>query len=605
MNALADASGPLLASALTRRRTFVCTLLAAIVFLAYLPTLQNGFTGYDDPDYVTSNSHVNTGLSAVNVLWAFTAEHAGNWHPLTWLSHMADCSLFGLAPEGHHLVSLLLHIANTLLLFLWLSAATGARGRSACVALLFGLHPVHVESVAWVAERKDVLSTLFLMLALLAYTAYVRNPGVARYALVAGLFAAGLMSKPMLVTFPLLLLLIDWWPLRRTLSLRDKLPLAILSALSCAVTVWAQQRGGTIAATEQLPLLPRLSNAAVSYLRYIAMTLWPTHLAVFYPFPEALPLWAAVASALVLAAISVLAFRVRNQRPWLAAGWCWYLLTLLPAIGLVQVGMQAMADRYLYIPMTGLLIALVWEVQDRLPARLSIPAAGVAAAACAVLTFQQAQVWKDGATLFAHAIAVTDGNFVAHDNLGVELDRQGRADEALAQYREAIRIRPGDRHGEENYAQANFAAGERLFKQGKLDQSLVLFREGLRHRARQALAHSYAGLILTQQHQLAAAIEEFRIAIGIDPELAGAHLGLGVALAWSQKPAEAAQELQESLRYDSSSVEAYYDLGLVQASLGQAAQALQSFDAALRLKPDFEPARQARAEVARTSRPGR
>jgi Tfp pilus assembly protein PilF len=448
-----------------------------------------------------------------------------------------------------------------------------------------------------VAERKDVLSTLFLMLALTAYSACVRKPGVARYALVAVWFACGLMSKPMLVTLPLLLLVVDWWPLRRPLFLREKIPLAILSALSCAATVWAQHRGGTIAATDQLPLVLRLSNAAASYLRYIGMTLWPTHLAVFYPFPETIPLWASAGSALVLAAISCLVYRWRKQRPWLAAGWCWYLLTLLPVIGLIQVGMQAMADRYLYVPMTGLLIGLVWEVSTRLPARLSEVAAGLAAAACAVLTFQQVQVWKDGATLFAHAIAVTDDNFVAHDNLGVELDRQGRSDEALLQYREAIRIRPGDRHAEENYAQSNFAAAEWLFRQGKLDQSLILFREGLRHRPRQALAHSFAGLILTQQHQLDAAIEEFHVALDINPALAGAHLGLGVALAWSQKPAEAVREFQESLRYDSSSVEAYYDLGLMQASLGQPAQALQSFDAALRLKPDFEPASQARAEL--------
>jgi Flp pilus assembly protein TadD len=584
---------------LTRSRILVCALLAAVVFLAYLPTLRNGFTGYDDPDYVTGNPHVYTGLREVNIVWAFTSAHAGNWHPLTWVSHMADCSMFGLAPAGHHLVSLLLHIANVLLLFLWLSSATGARGRSALVALLFGVHPVHVESVAWVAERKDVLCTLFLLLSLTAYSRYVKNPGVARYAVVAALFAAGLLCKPMLVTLPLLLLVVDWWPLRRPFTLRDKAPLLVLSALSCAVTVWAQQRGGTIAAMDQLPVGMRLSNAAVSYLRYLGKTLWPARLAVFYPFPQSFPAWEIVGSVLALSALSWLVFRKRAQRPWLAAGWCWYVLALVPVIGLVQAGMQAMADRYLYVPMIGLLMALVWELQDRLPSRVSVPAAIAAAAACAVLTWNQVQVWKNGATLFAHAIAVTDDNFVAHDNLGVELDRAGRPEEALAQYREAIRIRPGDRNGEENYAQANFAAGERLFTQGQLDHALELFQEGLRHRPRQALAHTYAGLILTQQQYLAAAIQELRMAVAIDPTLARAQMGLGVALAWSRQPVEAARALQESLRYDSSNVEAYYDLGLVQTVLGQRAEALQSFDAALRLRPDFTAARQARAQLAR------
>ena len=593
---------PLLASALTRSRILVCALLAALVFLAYLPTLRNGFTGYDDPDYVTANPHVNTGLSGANLVWAFTTAHAGNWHPVTWISHMADSSLFGLSPAGPHLVSLLLHIANTLLLFLWLAAVTGARGRSAAVALLFGLHPVHVESVAWVAERKDVLSTLFLMLALIAYSAYVRKPAVARYALVLLLFAAGLMSKPMLATFPLLLLIADWWPLRRPFSPFDKLPLLALSGLSAAVTLWAQQRGGTVAALDQLPFTLRISNAALSYLRYLGKTLWPTRLAVFYPFPQVIPLWALAGSILLLAAISLLAYRLRNQRPWLAAGWCWYLVALLPVIGFIQVGMQAMADRYLYIPIIGLLVAIVWELHDRLPRSVSVPAAGLAAAACAVLTWNQVHVWKDGATLFAHAIAVTNGNFVAHDNLGVELDRQGRPEEALAQYREAIRIRPGDRNSEGNYAQANFAAGERLLGQGQLDQSLALFREGLRHHPQQALAHTYVGLILTQQHQLAAAVQEFHIAIGIDPKLARAHMGLGVALAWSEQPIEAAHAFQESLHYDPSNVEGYYDLGLVQVALGERAQAVQSFDSALRLKPDFTPARQARADLVGPSR---
>jgi protein O-mannosyl-transferase len=584
---------PLLASALVRSRILVCALLAALVFAAYLPSLRNGFTGYDDPDYVTANPRVNTGLTAANVAWAFGAAHAGNWHPLTWISHMADCTLFGLSPIVHHLDSLLLHIATTLLLFLWLTSATGATARSALVALVFGLHPVHVESVAWISERKDVLSAFFLILTLLAYTAYTRRPGAARYSLTLALFAAGLLSKPMLVTLPVLLLLIDRWPLRRPFSLRDKLPLAALSAASCALTVWAQQKGGTISAISQLPLAIRLSNAATSYLRYLGKTIWPVRLAAFYPFPGSIPWWAIAGSLAALAAISFAAFRLRITHPWIAAGWSWYLLTLLPVIGLVQVGMQAMADRYLYVPMIGLLIAFSWE----LPQRLTGPAAVVAAAGCALLTWNQVQVWKDGVTLWTHAIAVTERNFVAHDNLGVELDRAGRREEALAQYREAVAIRPGDRNAERNYAQANFAAGERRLTQGDLVEALSLFREGLRHDPRQPLAHTYAGLILTQQHQLAGAIEEFRLAIALDPASSRAHMGLGVALAWSERPADAERELRTAVRGDPASVEAWFDLGLVQAALGQRREALESLDTALRLNPNFAGAREAGAKL--------
>jgi protein O-mannosyl-transferase len=558
----------MLASPLTRSRIAVCSLLAAVVFVAYVPTLRNGFTGYDDPDYVTANPHVKTGLSAANVVWAFTAAHAGNWHPLTWISHMTDCSLFGLQPSGHHLVSLLLHIACTLLLFLWLSSATGAPAPSAVVALLFGLHPAHVESVAWAAERKDVLSTLFLMLALLFYVGPAFPPAKNR-ALVFALCAAGLMCKPMLVTLPLLLLIVDLWPLRRPFSLRHKLPLVGLAAISCAVTVWAQHSGGTLAAIDRLPLRLRVSNAALSYLKYCGKAFWPVRLAAFYPFPETIPLWAAAGSVLVLAAVTWLAWVTRNQRPWLAAGWAWYLVTLLPVIGFVQVGMQSMADRYLYVPIVGLLMAVVWEFHVRFPNRGALLPFAVPAAACALLTWNQVQVWKDGVTLFTHAIAVTDGNFVAHDNLGVELDRLGRSTEALAQYREAIRIRPGDRNGEANYAQANFAAGEQLFAQGKLEESLALFHEGLAHRPQQPLAHTYAGLILTQQHRLNAAIEEFHTALAMEPTLARAHMGLGVALAWSQRPLEAERAFQDCLRYDPSNSEALYDLGLVREAMGK------------------------------------
>jgi tetratricopeptide (TPR) repeat protein len=585
----------------------VCVFLAAAVFLAFSPALRNGFTGYDDGEYVTGNPHVRTGLTSRNVAWAFTAAHSNNWHPLTWVSHALDSQLFGLAPAGHHLTSLLLHIANTLLLFLWLGGTTGRTWRSAFVALAFGLHPLHVESVAWVAERKDVLSTFFWMLTLLAYTAYARRPGTGRYLLVAALLAAGLMSKQMLVTVPVLLLVLDWWPLQRTQPVRrlvlEKLPLLLLSGLACAAALWAQRLGGAVTPIDQLPFDLRLANAALSYVRYLGKAAWPASLSVFYPFPlQGIAAWKVLASLALLATVPVLAFTVRRTRPWLAAGWCWYVLTLLPVIGLVQVGMQSMADRYTYVPIIGLFIALAWEAGERArqsvaAARLLPVAAGLLLAVWAILSWRQILVWQDGVTLFTHALVVTPDNFLAHDNLGVELDRRGRPEEALAHYREAIRIKPGDRHGEANYAQASFAKAERLLAAGQRDEALAQFREGLRYRPSNALAHSEVGRILSQQQKLPDAIAEFRLAIESDPTLAAAHMGLAVALSWTGHPKEARLSFENALRYDPKNVEAHYDLGLVLSVLGQPQEALQHFAAAIQLNPVFGPAHAASAEI--------
>jgi len=570
-------------SAIANSRATVCIFLAAVVFLALSPTLNNGFIGYDDSAYVTQNPHVNTGLTWPNIVWAFSGAHASNWHPLTWVSLQLDGTLYRSVPAGYHVTSLSLHVANVLLLFLWLSGATGFRGRSAFVALAFGLHPVHVESVAWVAERKDVLSTLFWMLTLLAYTAYVRRPGTGRYLAVAALFTVGLLSKPMLVTLPFLLLLLDWWPLDRKQNrsrvvlgklVLEKLPLVALAALSAGVTIWAQGQGGSLTALDRLPLELRLANASLAYVRYLGKTFWPVDLAVFYPFPvHGIPAWEVAGSVAALAFITWLAYRARQRRPWLTTGWCWYVLTLLPVIGIVQVGMQSMADRYLYVPMIGLLIAVSWQVGEvcqgspgrtRIAAMIgSTAAAGFVLSVCAVLSWRQAHVWRDGVTLFTHAIHATGDNFVAHDNLGVELDRLGRPEEALAEYSETLRIEPGDRHGEENFAQASFAKGERLLGQGDVHGALAAFRDSLRYRPRNAVA----------------------------------LMSLGVALARLGQAVEAGKAFEDSLRADASSVEAHYDLGLVRQALGDNSKALESYDAALRLKPDFGEAQAARAEA--------
>ena len=539
----------------TPNRIAICFILAAIVIACYAGVLSNGFVGYDDPEYVTANPHVAGGLSWANFRWALTASHSSNWHPLTWISHQLDCTLFGLNPAAHHTISVLLHALNTVLLFLWLDGLVGSRWRAALLAAIFGLHPLHVESVVWVSERKDVLSALFWMLALLAYAKYVQKPGVARYLIVAACFTAGLLSKPMVVTLPAILLLIDWWQ-KRPLRLTEKLPLFALAGAATWMTVWAHQQSASIASSASFPLQLRLANAMLSYWRYLAKTVVPVNLAAFYPMPRSVPDWLAIVAMLGLLAVTYFAMRERH----VAFGWLWYLITLAPVIGIVQTGMQSMADRYMYLPMIGLLATVTWETQYR---RAAGATAVFVIAACAILTVRQIPAWHDGVTLFTHAIQVTDGNFVAHDNLGVELDRRGRPEDALAHYREAVRIRPGDRNSESNLAHALFDRGERLYREGRLDAALANFREGLPHAPQNAMAHTWIGTILMQQEQVPAALAEYRLAIAIDPKLARAHVGLGVALVRSGEIAAAKQELHEALRLEPDNAEAKFDLDLI------------------------------------------
>ncbi len=582
-------------------RITIALSLAGVVLLCFSPVLRNGFVGYDDPVYVTRNPHVTAGVTWKMLSWAFTSAYASNWHPLTWISHAIDFSLYGLTPVGHHLTSLLIHAANTALLFLWLNGATGFRARSAFVALVFGLHPLHVESVAWVAERKDVLSAFFVFLALIAYTSYARRRSAWRYVLVAAAFLAALLSKPMVVTLPLLLLVIDRWPLRRheswTRLILEKLPLLLLSALSAAATLWAQRSGGSVAALDALPWALRNQNAGFSYLAYIGKTLWPVNLAALYPFPlHGLAAWKPMATSFVLPLLGWLAWRTRHTHPWIAAGWIWYVVALIPVIGLVQVGMQAMADRYMYVPMIGLLIAITWELAAVRPARWAAP---VVLTTLAVLSWRQISYWRDGVTLWTHTLEVTQDNFIAHDNLGVELDARGRYEDALAQYRETLRIRPTDRNGQANYSQASFDKGERLFTAGHAEEALTAFRDAMRYRPGNALAHWYAGAILTGRDDLQPGIAEFRKAIALDPTLARAYMGLGVALARTGRIPEAERTLQESVARDPSSVEAHYDLGLIEAALRKRAAAIAAMDSALRIDPNYAPALAARAELSR------
>ncbi|HTG32198.1 MAG TPA: hypothetical protein VLB76_04655 [Thermoanaerobaculia bacterium] len=424
--------------------------LALLTLAAYLPALRNGFVNLDDGLYVTGNPQVQKGITRASAVWALTANVANNWHPLTLLSHQLDCQLFGLDPAGHHATSLLLHLANTLLLFAVLRGMTGAVWRSAAVAALFAVHPAHVESVAWVAERKDVLSALFWILAMAAWTGYARRPSPGRYLLVALMMILGLMAKPMVVTLPFALLLLDVWPLeRRGLGwqrlIAEKLPLLALSAVASLVTLRYQRT--SLAPLDLVPWSLRLANAAVSYASYLGKLLLPRNLAVFYPIPLAIPAWQVAAAAVLLAALTALAAWKARRAPWLLVGWLWFLGTLVPVIGLVQVGRQAMADRYTYLPSIGLFVAIVWGIAWGIAAlarerRAVLFIAAAAILALAVGTWMQAGTWHDSVALYRHALAVTRGNYVAHVGLAKALTAERNLEGAEQQYRAALALRP-------------------------------------------------------------------------------------------------------------------------------------------------------------------
>lgn len=514
--------------------------LALAVLLVFGRTAGHQFLNFDDKTYVTHNPHVVSGLSWSGIAWAFTSTEASNWHPLTWLSHQLDATLYGLRPQGHHLTGVLLHAANAVLLFLLLRALTGALWRSALAAALFAVHPLRVESVAWVAERKDLLAGLFWILCCGAYLGWVRRGGAWRYALLSGCFVAGLLSKPMLVTLPAVLLLLDWWPLGRwgcrdrggkaaggplRRPILEKLPLLLLSGISAALTLVAQRRGGALYLLEDLPLATRWANASLSYARYLGKTVWPADLALFYPLdPAAVPFAVAAFCAAALLAVTVAALRLAHPAPWFATGWCWYLGSLVPVIGLVQVGNQAFADRYTYIPLIGPALALAWgtgALASRFPAARR-PAAAVWSATLGLLAlaaFLQAGHWRDSETLMRQALAATEGNFVAHNNLGTALLAKGKTDEALPHFAEASRLRP-------SWGKPRVNLGEALLRRGDPEGALREFRNALFLIPAEPAVHDFLGQSLMALGRPREAASNFADALRLKPgfETARRHL---------------------------------------------------------------------------------
>jgi tetratricopeptide (TPR) repeat protein len=548
-----------------RRRALAVALgLAVITFAAHSPVLQADFVSLDDPQYVTKNPHVQAGLTREGIAFAFSIGHAGHWHPLTWLSHMLDCELYGLAPAGHHLTNLLLHVASTLVLFGMLARLTDTFWAAAAVAALFALHPLRVESVAWVAERKDVLSVFLGVTTVAAYARWVEHPTVARYLVVAAAFALGLMAKPMLVTLPAVLLLLDWWPLRRPLGwalLREKLPLFALAAASSVLAIVAASRSQAMASVEAVSLATRVANAVVAYASYLGKTFWPARLAVFYPLGFDFPVWQVAGGVLVIAGLAALALATARRWPYVACGLGWFSVMLLPVSGFLQAGSQAMADRFTYLPHVGLLVAIVWSVAEvarrwRVPAAVVAGMSAVVLAALASLTFRQAGHWRNSVTLYEHAVSVTRGNWLAHENLGALLAAAGRFDGAIPHYRAALRARPA-------YAQANHDLGFALAQRGQLDEARTHFLRALAVRPNYAHAHTNLGNVLLRQRLPDEALPHYREAVRLAPENAEAHNNLGVALVHQGMVDDAIRHFTEALRLKPDYADARANLAAV------------------------------------------
>jgi tetratricopeptide (TPR) repeat protein len=577
-----------------RSDLWIYLLLAAAVLAVYGQVLHFDFVTYDDPDYVTANPHVRAGLTWAGIVWAFGSSFAGNWFPLTWLSHMLDCGVFGLDSGWHHFTNALIHTLSTLLWFAVLKRLTGTHWRSALVAFVFALHPLHVESVAWVAERKDVLSGLFWVLTLGSYAGYAVRKGPVRYGLTLLLFCLGLMAKPMLVTLPLVLLLLDRWPLRRGIRILEKLPFFAASIAVSVVTYVVHQEAGATPSFSLIPFVARLENALVSYGAYFLQTLWPTGLAVFYPFPVgSLALPAAIAG-IALTAVSVLVVRAFPRRPYLAIGWFWYLITLVPVIGLVQAGAQARADRYTYIPMIGLAIAMIWGVSEALEKWPLIRAALAAAVClgCLALTWMQVQYWHDSVSLYQHAIDVTSENYLARFNLASVLEARGEFDGAVAQLRETVRIRP-------RYALAHAELGQVLAKQGLPGEALPELQTASRLRPDLAGVHVRLGSVLGTLGRIDEAVVEFSEGVRREPEDADAHYNFGIALAQGGKLEDAATEFRATVTLRPDDAEAHFNLGIALDGLGRSEEAVAQFREAVRIRPEFREARQALEDAIR------
>jgi len=571
-------------------------LLFCGVLLVFAPVHRHEFVNFDDPGYITENPQVRAGLTRAGIAWAFAAFEQYNWHPVTWLSHMVDCQIFGLAPAGHHWVNVLLHAASTVLLFLMLKRTTRAPGTSAFVAALFAVHPLRVESVAWAAERKDVLGAFFWMWTTWAYVRYTETGAARRYASALVFFILGLMSKPTLVTLPFALLLLDYWPLqrwelpgRRSLAeslgssrnrrlLREKIPYLLLAAVSSWITLAAQASGGSVVSLHIFSMAERAANALISYAAYLWKILWPAGLAVFYPRPLPIPPWQVVAAALMLTAVSIFAFKNRIRRPYLAVGWLWYLGVLFPMIGLVQVGEQAMADRYTYLPSIGIFLMAGYGISGWLDEKKSLrrlaPVLTLAVASLyAVAATRQLGHWQDSVSLYRHALRVTGINPTASVNLGAALVEKGKPEEALAVYLGALQQDP-------DLADAHVNAGVLLAAEGRFEEAIGHYREALRVGPAQAELHNEMGVALAATGRGEEAERQFREALELRPAYPEAHCNLGDQLAGRERWEDAVAEYGMAVQHRPEYFEAHDKLGVALMALSRPTEAAEHFRAA-------------------------
>lgn len=603
----AHSARPALFSSPDKRRVVVSLLLTLLALAVYNPVTRMGFVNYDDPRYVTGNRNVQSGLTWQTVCWAFRSTEQANWHPITWLSHALDCQLFHLKAAGHHYDNVLLHVLCVVLLFLFLEFATGRVGPSAVVAALFAVHPINVESVAWISERKNVLCMFFFLLGLCAYAWYSRKPDWKRYLTVVASFALALMSKPMAVTFPCVLLLLDYWPLERmrlfsssdidissqgrarsTLSLiLEKVPLLGLSTASAVITVAAQKAGGAM--REQYGLALRVENAIVSYARYVGKTFWPSHLAAMYPFPRnGIPVWETLLATAILFSISGAVLLARPR--YLATGWFWFLGTLVPVIGLLQVGEQAMADRYAYIPLVGLFIAVVWGIAGWAQAhpRRSVYLGAVAVfttSLLAIVAHAQMKYWETTTALWSHALQVTGPNFVAEDNLGAELIKQGNIGGARAHFQNAININP-----EDPFSQLNIGVCDK--KLGNLQSAAAHYQAALKLSVEpdvQLTAFSNLGSLYRMSHDYQAARTNYDAALRINPESAMPLIGLGLIAQKTGDAAGAVNYYSRGLASEPSDV-GYVLLARALQATGRKPESAAALEQAKKLASDLEAA---------------
>jgi tetratricopeptide (TPR) repeat protein len=588
----------------------IVAALAGVTLAIYAQVIGHQFITLDDPTYIQENPMVNRGVTLAGLAWAFTTFYATNWHPLTWISHMIDCQLFGMNAGHHLLVNALIHVANTLLIFWFLLRTTGGRWPSALIAALFALHPLHVESVAWASERKDTLATFFGLMSLIAYVRYAEAPSGKLYAWTAVTLTLGLLAKPMLVTWPFVMLLLDYWPLRRFQRLKgrgqpshqsfgaggwlivrglvvEKIPLFALVAASAVTTFVAQSHGGAVRTFRAAPIAFRLSNALVSYAKYLLFAFWPHDLAVYYPSaPAGIPAWQIIGAAFLLIGITALCFFQHKTRPYLIVGWLWFVGTVVPVIGLVQVGDQTMADRYFYIPSIGLFIAVVFALADiatrwRLAPALSAAIAGAVLLILATLTNAQVQRWRDSFTLFEHTLAVTPPNLHIEDNLGLAMGASGRYDEAAAHFERSLQIDP-------DFYDGLVGMGVTRTVQGRLPEAIQYFQTAIRLQPDAPKAHAQLALALWKQNRDQAALEEMRRASQLAPEDADIRADFGLALGLAGRLPEAIEQFHEALRLNPNSAEAHNNLGLALLASGKARESIPEFEVALRLNPELK-----------------